>query len=695
MAITILPRPDRGESWGETLGRGLGAGIQALSQGKISRMNQDYMANRLRSHGQDPTLAYLPESYQKEGYKQSLQNTYAQQAAAQKAAAELPSLEMQSDFLNKGLGTNVFNPTMLNTKFGQSLASKVLESQIAKEAIQEKAASAPMTIGESIGKAFGFTPERMKKQRTILQKVGSKRKIAPQELFDNETIQEMRRRGLDPQEVVDRLQDEHVQSQAADQTKTQQEKLENEARAKEGLPPIESDGAQEINPLQYLSSGLVGGAQGAAAISPTFLPQTLASGVLTGINALTNATMGKQFLPSYEDLQNRIPTVKSAADDAMNVMKQYGLLPQDAPNESMLQEAPLKPMPTSSQVSELLKRQTEGTSLEKYVRPQSRGQEIAENIGELASLAYSGGATGLAGKSKEATKALAKAVGAETAGWLTENYTGSKIAGRIASNGFFLASSLFPGTFRQLSEKRAAEFEKIIIEPAEKLGYKVDFDPHMKEWERITKEVSKMPAESAERTVLEEALKQVGSLADGKGMVDPKALVNTSKIQSQQIANAPKEAQKLLSEIVHVQEQGLADMGRKINKSAANALGESNSLARTAGINEATRQAIVNKIPMRQLGLGTILYYTGGYPIAMAAAGLAYGGNTLLNAMKNPAMRSAFGKTLKAGAAGNAAAINKSALQFDKAFKKEEPGLYNDIEKYRDKILPAMRQYMS
>lgn len=61
MAI-ILPK--EGSIW-ETLGTGLGSGLQALAQGKVQQMQKRNYASSLQQMGLSPDIAYLPEPLQK------------------------------------------------------------------------------------------------------------------------------------------------------------------------------------------------------------------------------------------------------------------------------------------------------------------------------------------------------------------------------------------------------------------------------------------------------------------------------------------------------------------------------------------------------------------------------------------------------------------------------------------------------
>ena len=102
--------------------------------------------------------------------------------------------------------------------------------------------------------------------------------------------------------------------------------------------------------LPYATSAGIGALKSGLAMSSPFLPQTayqFGSGLT---NLLTNKLIGKEFLPSYEQLQENIPTIQGAEQDALRLMKEYGLIPKDQEVNPVLPKALLKPFPTAEQV---------------------------------------------------------------------------------------------------------------------------------------------------------------------------------------------------------------------------------------------------------------------------------------------------------------------------------------------------------
>lgn len=723
MAITILPRE---EGWGETIGAGVGTGIKALAAGKVAQMGRRFNAERFKDMGLDPNLAYVPEKF---GLK-ALGETYAQRkesAAAQskqrEAIQEFTGLAQQAkrlgltdEFIKDAIaggpvgGTKQLRGMVKDLQRGDKpvgFAENWLGKTPSGRSLYKGAPSNTPLLDRASGvnadqRYFedllkAIEPTQSEKQQKMQEENNARlqqeiRQNPPKNTLDvinNTAAQDIIKDGQQPGIPTDPKVDKY-----------------REVLTDPNIPLEEKEALFEemkdyvgTSALQKLSSLGVGALKGSLSISQPFLPSTLAAAGLNLGNFGAELAYGKRpdgerYIPSYENIQEALTSAN------LDPVRQYAIK-EGFDSDNYLARAGASELaemggstlpPLASQISGAAQEATKGTPLEKYVVPQSSGQEIAENIGELASFASKGG-IGLAANVKDAAQALTKAAGSKAVGWATEKYTGSKLLGDLATNGAFLASTTFPGTFRGLSAKRAGEYEKNILEPAEKLGKKVSLDKYGKEWDKIATDISKIPANSAERKILEKSLEQVQKAADAKGLYDPKTLMNTSKIQSQNIAKAPEEAKKLLTDLVELQEKGLTDLGKSIDPKFAKSFSESNNLLRTAAANEGTRQSIIDMLPIRQLSIGAILSYVGGWPFALGSAGLIYGGNTMKNILKSPPMRSAFGETLKAAAAGNAVAVEKTAKKFDAAFKKSNPKLYNELEDRREEFLEKVQNY--
>lgn len=686
MAITQLQRgPDAGQIFGKKLGEGIESGVEALLNRKLSEMNKRKLGEKYEELGYPKQLGYVDQAFA----KQYGGNIDTQRESARLAAAEAPFLDELSQRYNTALGTDFITPGLLKTKQGKDFIDQIVSSKLKNEQIETKAASAPLSLGEAINSSFGYTPERIKKQQTILEKVGSKRKIKSQDIFSDQEIKEMKQRGINPDQVAQRLQKEHLSSSKGEQSATQKQEQMKEAEYAQST----SEEDKGASPLQLLSSLLTGAAKGKLGLTPPFAAQTLVSGGLDLTNLLSRLATGENIAPSYEELQERVrqapepeqPT--SILGKTLEVMRR-GIIGDDF-TQNLSKATGIKPNlpPTASQVANpLIEASTQGTPLEKYLVPQTEGQQKAENVGALASLSYKD-VPGIAGKATAATKALSKSFGANTANWLTRTYTGSEDLGNLVGMGTLIGLNMFPGTFAKQASEKYAQVENEIIKPAMAEGKTVNFNKFADRIDKVENSAKQFRIGSPERTALDSTIHQVRQIVDNKGKVSPEKLWNNARSQNGNYKHIPALARHEFSKIIKIQQDALEDFGKQYNPKAAAALKEGNAIWRTMNENMATRKSIMNQIPLRRMGVAT-LAWMGGIPLPVIIGGAAgtYAAQTLLQSLKNPAIKSTLFQLAQAGAKNNIAAMNHLSTKLEKEMKNEDPAFYEYLEKYKDKM---------
>jgi len=720
MALTIVPRQ---ENWGSLLGQGVGeglaSGIQALAQGKISQMNKRAFASRLKESGENPAIAYYP----KEFGVAALKHTQTQRANEANRFREIS--EAANAFNAKVQTARRLGIDEDEIKYSaQEGPVRGLQSLSAKIKNLEKP-ELPLTWGQWFKgePATGTSPYKRKSNTPLLDE--EVRKENPQAAYFQDILQAIEpTQAQKQQEKQDRYNQQLQQEQRQNPPKNKLDVINDAAAQKvmqENQPEVQPEldpklqqyqqvlsnpnvalerkkeiyhemqdylGSQEgsANAGQLASSFGIGVGKGALSISPAFLPQTLISGALGLGNMITEGLAGKKYLPAYEELREINKEAKAQIPEAVEKGKNAGVLHRLG--AAALEETAKQPtgiVPTANEVVEAGKELTRGTPLEKYAIPKSKLQHTAENLGELAAFGYKGGPTKTA-KALGVTGALAKAVGSETAGWLTEKYTGSEKAGNAVRMATFVGMNLFPGTFQGLAKQKYNIFDKEVIKPAETAGEKINFKKYIPEWQNIKKKIKQHHKSTPERGALETMSNKIEALFEKNDLADPQEVFNMKKSLSKLYNKVPAGAHGIYQEGINLLNEQLTDLGKKVNPQYANTLEEGNQLYREMYQNQGIKKFIISHIPSRNLGLGALLLFAkAGWPALIGSAGSYYLGSTLLQALKNPAMRSAMMNVAKAGAAKNAAAVAKYSKNLDQEFEKNYPDLYNYFETLKNK----------
>ncbi len=681
MAITQLNRgPDAGQIFGRKLGEGIESGVELLLNKKLADMQKEKMGDVYEKLGYPREFAYVEPAFA----RQQAKGIDALRESQRMGEAEAPFLDELAQRYNQALGTDFLSAGLLKTKQGKDLADQLLASKLKNEQIEAKAAAAPLTIGEAFRSAFGYTPERIKKQKTVLEKIGAKKKVKSQDIFTPEEINKMKQNGVDPEEVAKALQKEFLQSTQSEQSATQQEEARKEAASEAGEPTQE----QTASLGQLLSSGLVGLGKGAASVTTPFMGQTLVQGGIGLTNLLGRLSGYGNVLPSYEQIQKNMAETPSERLRAIEegFASPSFLAQQGAADLAEMGGAALPP--SSEQViNPLLESAVKGTSAEKYVIPQTEGQQQAEDVASLAALAYKN-VPGLAGKATEGAKALAKSFGSNVANWMTKAYTGSEDLGNAVGIGTFIASTVVPGSFKKMAEDKYAKVQNEIMEPAMREGKKINFNSYGEELDKVEKSARTFRPNSPERTAIESSIGEIKELMDPKGSVSPEALWNNVRSQNQNYKHIPPLARNKFKKITQIQYDAIEDFGKKYNPNAAKALKEGNAIWRTMNENAATRKNIISHIPLRRLGPAALAWMAGvPLPAIIGTAGGAYAVATMKQALKNPAIRSDIWRLAKAGAANDAAVINKLTNKLDRDMKKENPTFYSFMEQHKDRLI--------
>ena len=244
-------------------------------------------------------------------------------------------------------------------------------------------------------------------------------------------------------------------------------------------------------------------------------------------------------------------------------------------------------LPTSQNILEkAIPAVTKGTALEQYTVPQNETDKWWQDIGGMAGLLASSGATKLltnpvetvskfftspgknaAQAAKKILQSLGIAVGADTAGWAAEEITGSKGIGEGVKAGAFVLGSLFPGFANNLSKQKYGEFNEKVIKPAQETGQGIDRYLLKDKYKPIERKIEDTFRNSSSKPgrFLRDELGKLDELTSS-GNIDPEALWNNIKsINAYPGKKIPIQARKMLNDLKQVQVDILKDFSNKVS----------------------------------------------------------------------------------------------------------------------------------
>lgn len=403
---------------------------------------------------------------------------------------------------------------------------------------------------------------------------------------------------------------------------------------------------------QNISSGALG-----ATTQTLGLPGDIASLGLSGVQALNERPQLKSAL-----INNLARTLGIPFDLASAVEKGAQFVPEAQTLQSYV--------PTTENISNALKKQVKGTIFEPYVVPQSETQQWAEKIGNYISLLsnpVSAARKGGIGLVKDLAKATGVALGADTAGWFTQRATGSEQLGDIVRNGSMLLYNVFPGTFRQVSNNAYEKFNKEVLEKAAQKNIKIDPTRYRNKFDEVAKVFDKQfDVGSEARAKLMPFMQRTEELIQGKSGIDPEAFINLKREVGSAIGKLPKEAKYAANKLYDFQKDIIQNFANKVTPKGAELLKNADSIFTSSKATEQAMESIKKNILPRNLGLGTMLLFAGGYKPALALGGGMVGLNYVSKMLNNSSIRSTVSQLIKANAAQNTQLVNRLAQKLNK-----------------------------
>lgn len=363
--------------------------------------------------------------------------------------------------------------------------------------------------------------------------------------------------------------------------------------------------------------------------------------------------------PAYENKQHEIDIIDQSLKDRGD--------PYRAVDQAL---------PTSSNLKKWAKKGSQGTIFEPYLSPQTEGQRFLEGAGDLTALALNpqGWKKGASGIAKQVLKSTGVGLGAKAAGWLAEKSTGSKTAGDLISNGAVLAYNLFPGSISKAASERYDQFNDKVIKPALKQNknvptqsMKASFDAAKRKLDRL------VPNSEAYNKVYPYVAKMEEMLVPTNVGVNPEGLWKNAKEMNSALAKIPTEGQEIFKDLVSLQKDALTKFGNGISKNSGNILKEADSLYKAARGAEKATQSVTDKILPRNLGTGTMLYLSGGYPFALGAGYAASAYNQAMNGLKSPEVRKLISQAFSASAKNNVRALNNIIKKLNTKVEEVDP----------------------
>ena len=451
--------------------------------------------------------------------------------------------------------------------------------------------------------------------------------------------------------------------------------------------------------------------------------QKIGQAVTGGVSSFLGApsdilSLGAKGIGLLDKFKNKINLTATETLDRnlrqiLGVQEEPQLL--DQMRQSMNEQHPLESLagylPTSENISEkVIPAITEGTPLEKYTVPQNENDKWWQEMGGLATLAALPGNAykdlgtkplqtlgsffsdpkNIGNAAKKLLKGLGIAVGADTAGWLTEDITGSKLLGDTVKAGSFLMGTLFPGMPRRLGTAKYNEFNTNVIQPALEQGKNVpaqDILPKLESLEQKVSSIFKSPSKA--QKFIENEVNTLHSINSSMNGSNPEALWNNIKRMNETpMKKIPVQSRNFFKELKNIQVEALKNFSDKMIPGGGKLYSEANNLWATAKNIEDEVDFVKKNLNVRNIGLGTAIWFAGGFPIMIGAGAAEAGRRFMGHMLKSPSIRNAITQLAKASAAQNASAVNKIMKHLNTLTEKE-------LGKLPKKDQDAIRQTLS
>lgn len=616
MAI-ILPKEG---SIYETLGAGIGSGLQALAQGKIQQMQKHSYANSLQQMGLAPDIAYLPEKLQPLAIKQHYKGIEALGKQAQNQALFEQGIQLGGD------------PDMLR----QAYAAGNLKEQVNKLTNAENMSYAQRAgLTSSKTNQFRLSPERQQVNRLASEYSGSSGVQALNNMGTQLSPQSQvsASQGFTPQEqtLMNLLEDPNVPA-------------EKKQEAREAIQSVKGrDWGYGIGALAGSAGNFLSNAVSTAGGWPSQLESVLAPAAKF-LSAPVVRSEIADLKAQAEKMEKGSPEYKKAQD-------RINLLQKDL-------DAPITyAAPSSAKVKEdFVRPLAKALGVEKHIDPKNPLETFFGRVGGVAPAVV---VSSLLGGGPVAANLLrqSKIAGlAEGSGQLTEAITGSKLGGNVASLlGYIIPGLVKPGFFKGLISDGYKSFEKFIKGNPH---VKIDASHLMEELQPVREAVSVDPTSSGYKFLtgrLGAIENSLGGLRDR--VASPKKLFALDQAFGKQYDQAEKlgvsaEFQQMREALRKAYQGWASGVDPAVTQGLVSARAAEESLRSRSTLEKILHEVGETKVPLlSQLG----------YTLKFVARALKYPAKMGNLWWKNPMMRGEMNQLLKAAANDNKAGMYESA----------------------------------
>lgn len=702
-SFTVLGPRQQGPTWGQTLGeslgQGLSSGLQALTQGKISQMNQARNAKAFEQAGINPEYAYLPEKFGltalKNRYTQEQEQRKSQIAATQKQEQELEAIQEFSSRYAQASQLGV-NPKFLQLAehAGPQVGTKMLQEYIAeaKKGVGEPGLWQKLIGTKAVSPYVGNQPTQLDRvrekytgvspQQSILEKLQQQVLDTPErkqqrqmELYNAQAQQEMLSKPIN--NGLDALNNFAAQQVAQQNTpQTQRDPMLDEYESLLNNPNISPVDKQALRNEMVGLEGQKSWAESLAGVPVNLLSgiaQSIGSGFGLGniANLLASSTLDfdkEQKEASRAQLKNIIDNTSPDSAEHKEAKRLYEMgLENENPNAAINRKFPEAASIKENVVQPIVK----SLGLERLVSTPDAISAIAERVGNVTpQVLVRGLLTGgqVLGDIMQGlrTAGLSESVG-ELAG---RTFNSSKWDTALTALGYITAG-FRPGVFKKVVSEGYNKFNELTKNAPKD---RIDATPVINSLDEIDKELIAPNTKGAKflKNRIQEVDKKIGRISSSAA---EKAGIPQRNI-------SPQEAWKLDQEF-----------GGDVLKQA-NKIGE-NSMNRLTKIRQSLRQIyepyynnidphvtkgltdareITKALHFRddlQDALESVAGSRGGFfsKIIFALRKAAGGGAEIRRFYKamesSPALRTAFTDVLKEGASKNKAGIANAINRFN------------------------------
>ena len=643
MAI-ILPK--QGSIW-ETLGGGLGSGLQRLAQGKVQQMQKQGYANSLQQMGMSPDIAYLPENLQPLAMKQYYKGLEALGKKDQDEALFQQGVSLGGD------------PEMLR----QAHAAGNLSQVVGKLTNAENPSYAQRGgLTSSKTNQFRLSPEKQKVNQLA------------QELSGSSGVEALQNMGQQ-QSGLSGLSSQVNESQGftpAEQILMQKMKD----------PNIPAEKRQEMREALQAAKGRDWGyGIGAVAGSIGNFASNAMSSIGSGFNMLplaesaTNAFL--DALPGTEKykkpLEEIIKSTDPESDAYKDAQRQLNIINKYDESKA----AQKRIFPTSTEIKEdFVRPLASALGIEKHIDPKNPLETFFGRLGGVAPIVAISSLMGGGPAAANLLRQAGVASFAEGTGQLTEAITGSKLAGNVTSLfSYMLPGLVKPGFFKNIIGNAYKSFEGLL---GKNQHAKINTASLLEELQPLREAIT-IDAESAANKFLSGRLRAIDKIikqshpssapfGNANPTANPNDLFKLDKVFGKQFDNAEKlnvssEFQQMREAVRKMYQQWGASIDPTVTNELISARAAEQSLRSNSMLEKALTSTANAKVP---------IFSQAGHAIKSVARMLKYPAKYGKLYMNNATARGEINKLLKAAANDNKAGMYEAGQRAYKEIMKKK-----------------------